>query len=79
MTEQIEDTQVSSVGSASSVTYQKQSIDRVRPTYGVGLNWDFTRYLSSDLSWAQVSGGHGVPTSDLMAIGVSLHLPNKQT
>lgn len=77
MTEQIENVDV--LSSANSVTYQKESVDRVRPTYAVGLNWDFTRYLSSDLSWTQVSGGHGVPTSDLMAIGVSFHLPNKET
>lgn len=61
-----------------NIQYEEQSIDRVRPTYGVGFNYDIARYLSSNLSLARVIGGDGVPTSDLLGIGLSLHLPDEK-
>lgn len=77
MTNQITDAYAVPVGSAYQFHYEKTSLDRVRPTYGVGLDMDITRYLSTDISFARVVGGNGISTSDLMAIGINCHLPSK--
>lgn len=78
MTNKIEGAQAANEDLATSLSCRNESIDRVRPTYSVGIDYEVNSFLNTDLSWGQVSGGYGVPTSDLMALGLSFHLPNKQ-
>ncbi len=81
MTNQLADGYVNSSSSAGgmpdNVSYNSESLDRFRPTYGMGVNYDITRFMSTNFSFARVVGGNGVPTSDLIALGISFYLPNK--
>lgn len=74
MTEQISSAQLTA---SSSVKLDSETVDRFRPTYGFGLNYAIARFMSANFSFSRIVGGNDVPTSDLLALGISLYLPNK--
>lgn len=54
-------------------TIKKQDIDGLRPTYGLGLNYDLTRRVSADITWSRIVGGGNVYNSDLTTLGLAYH------
>ncbi|NNM58190.1 MAG: outer membrane beta-barrel protein [Legionellales bacterium] len=82
MTNQLDNGSVVTSTAASqtieTVKYDSETVDRFRPTYGFGVNYDITRFLSTDFSFARVIGGNDVPTSDLIALGMTLYLPARK-
>jgi opacity protein-like surface antigen len=79
MANQVTDAYAVPTGDTYQFHYEKTSLDRVRPTFGVGLDMDITRYLSTEISFASVIGGNGISTSDLLAIGINCHFPSKSS
>ena len=68
----------SNASQPSSGSYKKVDVDVLRPTYGVGMSYDVTKHLSTDLTWSHVVGGNGIEQSDLLALGVSYYFnPSK--
>lgn len=56
-----------------SAQYSKNAVEALRPTYGVGIDVDITRHISSDLSYTQILGNGDIQTSSLEMLGFSYH------
>jgi hypothetical protein len=56
-------------GSGSSY----QSHATYRPLYGVGVSYDITPQVSTDLGWTRIQAGNGVYNSQLIGLGVTFH------
>ena len=46
---------------------------RWRPTYGLGVGYDFNENVTADISWVRVQKGNGIANLDLMSAGISYH------
>ena len=51
----------------------KESLDRIRPTYGAGLNWDMTQYLDCHLGFSEVMAGNDIARSSLFSLGFTVY------
>lgn len=71
----------SSSGSLTSQTISacggSSSNNSARPTYGFGASYDLTPSWVADVSYSRVSGGGGVESADLIALGISYHFVDK--
>ncbi|MBY0545005.1 MAG: outer membrane beta-barrel protein [Gammaproteobacteria bacterium] len=72
MTDQISSAEFTT---SSTVNLDSNTVDRFRPTYGFGLDYAIARFMSANFSFSRIIGGSDIPTSDLLALGISLYLP----
>ncbi|NNM58351.1 MAG: outer membrane beta-barrel protein, partial [Legionellales bacterium] len=57
----------------ANLDYGTKNIDEFRPTYAVGVSYDLTQHLSTDVSWSQIVGGNDIATSNFASLGLSYH------
>ena len=62
----------------TAVSYKKADVDELRPTYGLGISYDITNHLSTDLTWSHIVGGNDIQKTDLITLGVSYYLGQPQ-
>ncbi|MBB71380.1 MAG: hypothetical protein CMF50_03180 [Legionellales bacterium] len=60
-------------GAMFSGTVKTKSMDKLRPTYGLGASYMLTNNVSADLSYMRIQGGNGVKDTSLTALGVAYH------
>lgn len=53
--------------------YSYQSHATIRPMYGVGVSYDITPQVSTDLGWTRIQAGNGVYNSQLIGLGLTFH------
>lgn len=49
------------------------TVNTVRPTGAVGINWDITPNWVADLTYSRIFGGSGFQSADMISLGVSYH------
>ncbi len=52
---------------------QRHNADGVEPLYGLGVGYDISPQMSTDVSWTRVVGNDSIKDSNLFAVGVAYH------
>jgi len=64
------------ISGVSSVATFHNSEHKIYPTYGVGVSYDVTQNIATDLSWTRiqrVNGDRYLSNTDLLGLGLSYH------
>lgn len=51
------------------------AMNLVYPTFGIGMNYDLTKHVSTDVSWIRIQqiNNHAFPSTDFVSIGLLYH------
>jgi opacity protein-like surface antigen len=61
-------------GSAKSMGFSISGSEHaIRPTYGLGVSYDFNPKWTIDASWRQINSGSNIPQIDFMSGGITYH------